>query len=74
MNMATVSQSMVIAESPCEVAFLAAYRAADEAGRKRIRKLLAAGLAGLLPPVEVVESMKPDELHAFADASPEAAQ
>lgn len=72
--MATVSQSMVIAESPCEVAFLAAYRATDEAGRKRIRKLLAAGLAGLLPPVEVVESMKPDELQAFADASPEAAQ
>ena len=69
--MATESLSIVMAETPHEVEVLAAYRAADEAGKKRAIKLLAAGVAGLLPPVAVVEAMTPDELRAFADALPD---
>lgn len=58
-------------QTPGEVAFLHAWRGADDVGKLRMRKALIAGVAGRLPPVEVVEAMTDAERRAFLDALPE---
>lgn len=54
-----------------EVAFLISYRQADEAGKRRITRLLHAACKGLLPPVAATWTR--EQLHAFADSLPEVA-
>lgn len=56
-----------------EVAFLITYRQADEAGKRRITRLLHAAGKGQLPPPEVAATWTREQLDAFADRLPEVA-
>jgi hypothetical protein len=55
--------------TPEETRLLLAYRAADDAGKRRITRLLKAAARGLLPPAGLPNT--PEEIDAFLDSLPE---
>ena len=63
-------QEVEIITDPNEVAFLRAWRAADDEGKRDAEKLLRAGVAGLLPTVEEIKAMTKAERRAFIDSLP----
>jgi hypothetical protein len=74
MTMTTASDSVLIldrAKNAQEVEFLLAYREADDAGKRRITKVLHAAARGELPTVEQANKMTHAEKIAFADSLPE---
>ena len=59
--------------TPEEDEFIRMYREADDAGKRRLDKILHAAGKGLLPSVEESNAMTLEQRHAFADALPEVA-
>ena len=55
---------------PLEVAFIKAWRAADDEGKRYIDKTLRLAEAGKLPPFETIKHMSMAERRAFIDAIP----
>lgn len=61
-----------ILTDPDEIAFLQLWRESDDAGRKRIDKVLNMVDGDRLPPLDAIKGMTRDQVCAFIDALPEA--
>lgn len=68
-----LDHEVMIIENEQELEFLLMYREADDAGKRRLDKVLHAAARGELPSVEQANKMTHAEKIAFADSLPEVA-
>lgn len=62
---------VMIVENEKELEFLITYRQADDAGKRRITKILNAAYDGLLPSLEQIGAWSKSDRDAFVDSLPE---